>query len=105
MTKERHPTLSGAQDRDGWFTSSFSSNANQCVEVRFDGESVSIRDSKYRRNPANHPAREPIITVTVAYWTALLHQLTGRRAERAEVSAGDVREPLGPPSGLASPTL
>ncbi|MGH3897502.1 MAG: DUF397 domain-containing protein [Pseudonocardiaceae bacterium] len=79
MTKERHPMLSGAQDRDGWFTSSFSSNANQCVEVRFDGEFVSIRDSKYWPNPTNHPAREPTITVTAAHWTVLLHELTGGR--------------------------
>ena len=94
MIKGRNPMLSGAQDRNGWFTSSFSSNANQCVEVRFDGEFVSIRDSKYRRNPTNQPAREPIITVTAAHWTVLLHQLAGRQAERAEVSADGAREAL-----------
>lgn len=80
MTEEGHPMLPSAPGRDGWFTSSFSSNANQCVEVRFDGESVSIRDSKYRHNPINHPAREPIITVTADHWTGLLHELTGGRA-------------------------
>lgn len=90
MTKERHSMLSGARDQDGWFTSSFSSNANQCVEVRLDSESVSIRDSKYRRNPANPPAREPIITVTTDHWTALLHQLTARRPGQTEESARGV---------------
>jgi Domain of unknown function (DUF397) len=90
MTKERHPTLSDAQDQDGWFTSSFSSNANQCVEVRLDSKSVSIRDSKYRRNPANHPTQEPIITVTTDHWTVLLRQLTARRSRQTEESARDV---------------
>jgi Domain of unknown function (DUF397) len=90
MTKERHPTLSGAQDQDGWFTSSFSSNANQCVEVRLDSKSVSIRDSKYRHNPANHPAQEPIITITTDHWTALLHQLTASRSRQTEQSARNV---------------
>jgi transcriptional regulator with XRE-family HTH domain len=71
----------------------------QTEDYAFDGEFVSIRDSKYRRNPANHPSREPIITVMAAHWTVLLHHLTGRRAE---VSAGDVREALGPTSRLAS---
>ena len=76
MTRERHRTLSGAQDQDSWFTSSFSSNANQCVEVRLHSEFVSIRDSKYRRDPTNTPAHEPIITITTDHWSALLHQIT-----------------------------
>lgn len=63
----------------GWFTSSRSNNGNQCVEVRFDGEAVLIRDSKYRRNPANRPADEPIITVTASEWTTFLEHLTTRR--------------------------
>lgn len=69
-------SITSARKRNGWFTSSFSSNANQCVEVRFEGKRVSIRDSKYRRNPANRLARDPIITVTAAQWTLLLHHLT-----------------------------
>jgi len=67
-----------APNRTGWFKSSFSSNANQCVEVRFDGEYVSVRDSKYRRDPTNHPGLEPIIAVTAAQWTAWLDELIGR---------------------------
>ncbi len=84
MIKESHPMLSDAQSRNGWFKSSFSSNANQCVEVRFDGEFVSIRDSKYRPNPANHPTCEPIITVAAAQWAILLHELTGRATVGAD---------------------
>ncbi|MGH3493289.1 MAG: DUF397 domain-containing protein [Sciscionella sp.] len=68
---------------DAWFKSSFSSNANNCVEVRFHGGSVSIRDSKYRRNPSNDPRREPIITVTAAQWRTWLDELIGRGANGA----------------------
>jgi hypothetical protein len=60
----------------GWFTSTRSNNGNQCVEVRFDGDAVLIRDSKYRRNPASRPAEEPIIIVTVSEWTSFLDTLT-----------------------------
>ena len=60
-----------------WFTSSRSNNGNQCVEVRFVGDAVQIRDSKYRRDPANRPADEPIITVSAAEWTDFLSALTG----------------------------
>ncbi len=58
-----------------WFTSSRSNNGNQCVEVRFDGDAVLIRDSKYRRNPANRPAEEPVITVTASLWTSFINLL------------------------------
>ncbi|WP_330233732.1 DUF397 domain-containing protein [Nocardia sp. NBC_00508] len=71
----------------GWFTSTRSNNGNQCVEVRFDGDAVLIRDSKYRRNPANRPADEPIITVTVAEWTAFLDVLRTRGRSNGELIA------------------
>ncbi|MEV0294249.1 DUF397 domain-containing protein [Nocardia sp. NPDC050710] len=67
----------------GWFTSTRSNNGNQCVEVRFAGDAVLIRDSKYRRNPANRTAEEPIITVTASEWTSFLTMLiTGRSHDR-----------------------
>ncbi|MFC4373906.1 DUF397 domain-containing protein [Nocardia halotolerans] len=59
----------------GWFTSSRSNNGNQCVEVRFDGDVVQIRDSKFRRNPMNTGLDEPIITVDSTQWTAFLRCL------------------------------
>ncbi|NEW38405.1 DUF397 domain-containing protein [Nocardia cyriacigeorgica] len=62
----------------GWFTSSRSNNGNQCVEVRFDGDAVLIRDSKYRRNPANRSDEEPVITVTACEWTAFIDTVSGR---------------------------
>jgi len=79
MTEMSHRMHCVVPEQTGWFKSSSSNNANQCVEVRFDGERVSIRDSKYRRNPAN-PGREPIIAVTAAQWALWLDELTGRAA-------------------------
>jgi hypothetical protein len=55
-----------------WFTSTRTNNGNQCVEVRFDGDAVLIRDSKYRRDPANSPALEPVISVGAPAWMAFL---------------------------------
>ncbi|MFD6453867.1 DUF397 domain-containing protein [Nocardia sp. NPDC056541] len=63
----------------GWFTSSRSNNGNQCVEVRFDGDAVQIRDSKFRRNPMNAGLVEPVITVDAPLWTAFLHCLLTAR--------------------------
>ncbi|MBV9845812.1 MAG: DUF397 domain-containing protein [Kutzneria sp.] len=77
MIEVSYPMPPNAPNHNGWFKSSFSSNANNCVEVRFDGDRVGVRDSKYRRNPANHPGREPIITVTAAQWMVWLDELTG----------------------------
>ncbi len=56
----------------GWFTSTRTNNGNQCVEVRFDGAAVHIRDSKFRRDPANHSACEPVITVDAREWMRFL---------------------------------
>ncbi|MFE9788364.1 DUF397 domain-containing protein [Nocardia salmonicida] len=73
-TARRHPA------EHGWFSSSHSNNGNQCVEVRFDGNTVQVRDSKFRRNPLNTGLDEPIITVDAPLWTAFLHCLqTARR--------------------------
>ncbi|MFI9511240.1 DUF397 domain-containing protein [Nocardia sp. NPDC052566] len=55
-----------------WFKSSFSKEAANCVEVRFAGDHVFIRDSKYQRDPANDPAVQPSITVRVGDWSAFL---------------------------------
>ncbi|MFE6857605.1 DUF397 domain-containing protein [Nocardia sp. NPDC057668] len=56
-----------------WRTSSYSgSNGGECVEVAFDGDLVLIRDSKYLRDPANDPARQPMLAVSGAVWAAFL---------------------------------
>lgn len=69
--------------RTGWFKSSFSSPSQSCVEVRFDGAVVLIRDSKFRRDPAHDLTQEPIITVTVEQWAVLLDELVDRAATGA----------------------
>ncbi|MFB7720580.1 MULTISPECIES: DUF397 domain-containing protein [unclassified Nocardia] len=71
----------------GWFTSTRTNNGNQCVEVRFDGAAVFIRDSKYRRNPANSSHDEPIITVSAVEWMSFLAVLRDRPAGGAELTA------------------
>lgn len=48
-----------------WFKSSFSNGNATCVEVRFDDDRVSVRDSK---DPAG-----PILTFPRGEWTAFLH--------------------------------
>lgn len=63
-----------------WFTSTRTNNGNQCVEVRFDGAAVLVRDSKFRRNPANRPQDAPVITVTASQWMAFLDAVLGRAA-------------------------
>lgn len=66
-------TTNTARNMDGHWIKSSRSNANQnCVEVRFDGDVVLIRDSKYLRDPANDPADQPIIAIPVAVWPEFL---------------------------------
>ena len=74
MTDPSHPTTSPR----GWFKASFSSNAASCVEVRFIGDLVQIRDSKYHRNPTNPPENQPIISVKSGEWAEFLDKMTGR---------------------------
>lgn len=74
-------------ESSGWFTSTRTNNGNQCVEVRFDGDAVLIRDSKYRRNPEHRPDDEPIITVTAAEWMTFLAVVLGRHIHRTALMA------------------
>ncbi|QIS18751.1 DUF397 domain-containing protein [Nocardia terpenica] len=65
--------------RPGWRKSSYSSNGGaSCVEVKFAGASVFIRDSKYLRDPANDPATQPIIELRAADWPHFLTLAAGR---------------------------
>jgi hypothetical protein len=47
-----------------WFTSSFSNGSGACVEVRFRGERVDVRDTKDRTGG--------VLTVTAPQWAAFL---------------------------------
>lgn len=54
----------------GWFKSTFSNPSQACVEVRFDGDVVHIRDTK------DHGAG-PVITMPCLEWADLLAEITG----------------------------
>ncbi|BDU04604.1 DUF397 domain-containing protein [Nocardia cyriacigeorgica] len=57
---------------DGWRKSSYSgSNGGACVEIRFDGDVVRIRDSKYQGDPS----AQPEIALPVSRWEAFLDQV------------------------------
>ncbi|MBF6086213.1 DUF397 domain-containing protein [Nocardia cyriacigeorgica] len=74
-------TKNTARNLNGHWIKSSRSNANQnCVEVRFDGDVVLIRDSKYLRDPANDPADQPIIAVPLAVWPEFLSAAVDRAA-------------------------
>lgn len=51
---------------EGWFKSSYSSDSQACVEVRFDGERVLVRDSKYR----GVVGARPILSFDQADWSS-----------------------------------
>ena len=55
------------RDRD-WFKSSRSSNNASCVEVRFAGDAVGVRDSKDRTGPT--------LAFAAPVWTSFLSGLT-----------------------------
>jgi hypothetical protein len=71
MTNLEHKSVR----RIGWFTSSYTTNGGNCVEVKFDGDSVLVRDTKYRRNPANDPATQPIIALPAIKWKGFLEKV------------------------------
>lgn len=74
MTRQadEHQTL-------GWFKSTFSKDANSCVEVRSVGELIQVRDSKYR----GPKAEQPVITVPAADWSTLLVLVLSRTSGAA----------------------
>ncbi|MCM6777002.1 DUF397 domain-containing protein [Nocardia sp. CDC159] len=71
----------------GWFSSTRTNNGNQCVEVRFDGAAVLIRDSKFRRDPAHRPEDEPVITVTATEWMYFLATVLDRGPALGDLTA------------------
>ena len=75
MTNANRATPTAATPGD-WFKSTFSDNAASCLEVRFTANHVHIRDSKYRRDPTNDPAHEPVLTITPGEWAEFLHTVT-----------------------------
>ncbi|GAB4590318.1 DUF397 domain-containing protein [Nocardia sp. IFM 10818] len=55
-----------------WRKASASGHSGDCVEIAETGTHVLIRDSKYRRDPANSLAVEPILSVTPDEWTTFV---------------------------------
>ncbi|MFQ6393710.1 DUF397 domain-containing protein [Nocardia sp. KC 131] len=49
-----------------WFKSSYSNDSQTCVEVRFEGDRILVRDSKYQGLPDARPTLE----FEGAEWTA-----------------------------------
>lgn len=54
-----------------WFTSSYTNAASACVEVRFAGDAVLVRDSKNRAHGAT-------LAVTTTEWATFLDGLALR---------------------------
>jgi hypothetical protein len=69
--------VSGPAVARGWFKSSRSNGCAACVEVRIELPMISIRDSKYRRDPHNPSAQEPTITFEAGHWAPFLSEATG----------------------------
>ncbi|MFV0258272.1 MAG: DUF397 domain-containing protein [Acidimicrobiales bacterium] len=67
--------FSASRRREGWFKSSYSNASCSCVEVRYDGDQVLIRDSKYLRNLSHDPGRQPILAVRSADWAQYVGRL------------------------------
>ena len=67
----RHVDAAAAR-RGEWFKSSRSNDGTNCVEIKISDQSVSIRDSKYLRDPANDPRAQPVISVPVELWSQVL---------------------------------
>ncbi|WP_280455176.1 DUF397 domain-containing protein [Nocardia brasiliensis] len=66
---------SGSTGRRAWYKSSFSKDANSCVEVQFvDDATVRIRDSKY----VGDPGAQPVISVPLEIWLKFLDVASGR---------------------------
>lgn len=55
----------------GWFKSSFSNPSQDCVEAKFAGDIVYVRDSKDK-------GAGPILTIPAAHWPSLLDEVAGR---------------------------
>ncbi|HKN99075.1 MAG TPA: DUF397 domain-containing protein [Pseudonocardiaceae bacterium] len=60
---------------NGWIKSSHSNASGGCVEVKFDGGLMLIRDSKDRRTG------QPTLSVGTAEWSSLLAFVTRRESD------------------------
>lgn len=59
-----------------WFKSSYSNGAASCIEVRFVGDVVQVRDTKFRRDPASADTTQPTLQVDATHWRRFLAVIT-----------------------------
>ncbi|MQY21224.1 DUF397 domain-containing protein [Nocardia macrotermitis] len=55
-----------------WHKSARSQSGSACVEFAFAGDLVGLRDSKYRRDPANATDDQPMISLPLTHWQPFL---------------------------------
>ena len=67
-----------------WRKAARSGANGNCVEVKADGTTILIRDSKYLRDPSNDPETQPIITLNVSQWRDFLDVVAGRSTAPSE---------------------
>ncbi|WP_043737219.1 MULTISPECIES: DUF397 domain-containing protein [Nocardia] len=78
--------MSSTTPRRDWFKSSFSASSSNCVEVRFDGDMVLVRDDKY-----NGPADlQPTIAVPVTAWAAFLELTLGNDIQGGSIAVPSI---------------
>ncbi|MFI6309770.1 DUF397 domain-containing protein [Nocardia fusca] len=82
----------------GFFKSSYSNDGPSCVEVRFHGDRVLIRDSKQNHEYTDVPTSQPTIAVPTARWASFLDLVLSSRSGTVDTLAvaidGDDRAEL-----------
>lgn len=67
-----------ARRPEGWVKSSLSGGTSCCLEVKYHGSQVLIRDSKFRRSEACDLDLEPVIALTLPQWAAFMADASGK---------------------------
>lgn len=68
----------GSTEITAWRKAARSGQNGNCVEVKADGTSILIRDSKYLRDPNNDPELQPIISITRQQWRNFASVVAGK---------------------------
>lgn len=76
----------------GWFKSSRSSETQSCVEVKFDGDLVLIRDSKQNSTYVDTPDEQPRIAFPTVQWLAFLDLVLSAQPGRVETLTVDLHQ-------------
>lgn len=78
-----------------WTTSTFSgNNGGACVEIKIEGDTVFVRDTKFRRSAENKNIQQPHIEIPIRLWGEVCDRVTGLTSfalggtVRIEVHAG-----------------